>query len=234
MINRLRENYTQVDNQILNNKDLSLKAKGLYAFLCSKPDDWEFSYNWLTFQLQEGEKALRSAVKELVEIKILLRTPKRDENNNFAGWDWIINPTEKDLENLKDPFRKLPTPEVAKTGTSQNGDEISNNKTSKTKLNNNNNNNICEFENFWIIYKRKIDKGRAEKSFNRLTAQEKILAVAGAKKWAEKWETEKTDLEFIPHPTTWLNNKRWEAEIIINTKTKTNYERDYSDPLRGL
>lgn len=83
---------------------------------------------------------------------------------------------------------------------------------------NNNNNNICEFESFWLIYKRKIDKGRAEKSFNRLTAQEKILAAGGAKKWAQYWDADKTDLQYIPHPTTWLNNKRWQVEPPKATK----------------
>ena len=76
MINRLRENFTQISNDILSDKDLSLKAKGLYAFLCSKPDDWDFSYDGLSFQLQEGEKAIRSAVRELVEATVLLRFPR--------------------------------------------------------------------------------------------------------------------------------------------------------------
>lgn len=80
---------------------------------------------------------------------------------------------------------------------------------------------ICPFfSEFWQVYKRKIDKEKAEKKFERLSTQEKMLAVAGAKNWAAKWDAEETDLEFIPHPTTWLNNRRWEAEIFIKTKTK--------------
>jgi hypothetical protein len=35
-------NYTQVPNDIINDKRLSLKAKGLYLFLVSKPDNWDF------------------------------------------------------------------------------------------------------------------------------------------------------------------------------------------------
>jgi len=119
MINRLQGKFSVIDNSVLNNINLSLKAKGLYAFLCSKPNDWDFSYNGLSHQLKEGEKAIRSAVKELVNEKLLLRIPLKD-GNNFNGWEWIINPTEEDLEKYIDPsnFKKS---EVLVSGTTQNG-----------------------------------------------------------------------------------------------------------------
>lgn len=138
MINRLRGKYTQVDNNVLNEK-ISLKAKWLYAFLCSKPDNWEFSYSWLIFQLKEWEKSIRSAVKELVDLGVLLRITKRKEKWCFKWWDWIINPTQEDLNKYKDPNgqnRKYPKPEVPETGSSQNGKDISNTNISNTNINN--------------------------------------------------------------------------------------------------
>lgn len=132
MINRLKENFTQVNNSILNNANISLKAKWLYAFLCSKPNSWEFSYEWLMSQLLEWEKALRSAVKELVKINILLRVSKKDDKNNFNWWEWIINPTEEDLRNYIDPTMSM---EVSLLGTSQEGYLNSNNKDSKKEAN---------------------------------------------------------------------------------------------------
>ena len=132
MINRLKENFTQVNNSILNNANISLKAKWLYAFLCSKPNSWEFSYEWLMSQLLEWEKALRSAVKELVKINILLRVSKKDDKNNFNWWEWIINPTEEDLQNYIDPTMSM---EVSLLGTSQDGYLNSNNKDSNKEAN---------------------------------------------------------------------------------------------------
>ncbi len=130
MINRIRENFTQVNNSVLDCKELSLKSKWLYAFLCSKPDTWNFSYNWLSSQLQEWEKAIRTAIKELVDIWVLLRYAKKVDGK-FAGWDWIINPTDEDLSKYIDPtkngknrtYLKQELPEI---GTSQNGNQISN------------------------------------------------------------------------------------------------------------
>lgn len=187
MINRLKENYTQVDNIVLNNKDLSLKSKWLYAFLCSKPDNWQFSYAWLTHQLQEWEKALRSAIKELVDFNILLRIPKKDDKNNFSWWDWIINPTKEDLENHKDPTRKTPTKEVPKTASTQNGNLISNNNLSKTKISNNIKENNVFFENkkindvFCLFIENRKQMG---KSMTKIWIDRTIKKI---NKWLEKY-----------------------------------------------
>ena len=113
--NRVKENFTMVVNEVLNNENLSLKAKGLYSFLCSKPDDWDFSYDGLSVQLKEGEKALRSAVRELVEAKLLLRVQKPKMNGYFTGWEWIVNPSYEDFENGSDPIGG------SQNGGSQNG-----------------------------------------------------------------------------------------------------------------
>jgi hypothetical protein len=32
------------------------------------------------------------------------------------------------------------------------------------------------------------------------------------------WKAKETELEFIPHPSTWLNGERWEDEIVIEPK----------------
>jgi len=102
--NNLKDNYTVIANDVLSSTELSLKAKGLYAFMLSKPDNWQFSYSGLTHQLQEGEKAIRSAVKELEEFGVLIKLPKKD-GRNFSGWRWILHPTEEE-KNLLDKSQK--------------------------------------------------------------------------------------------------------------------------------
>lgn len=42
-LNRPKNDFTIVSNFLLNDKTLSFKAKGLFAYLFSKPDDWDFS-----------------------------------------------------------------------------------------------------------------------------------------------------------------------------------------------
>lgn len=70
-----------------------------------------------------------------------------------------------------------------------------------------------QFEAFWKIYPRKVDKGKAKTAWERIcsrkngtrpTWKELRKAIHDQKK-SERWK----DPTFIPHPTTWLNQQRW-------------------------
>lgn len=71
------------------------------------------------------------------------------------------------------------------------------------------------FARFWKAYPKKVGKGAAEKSFNRINPDDSLLetmitAVNTAKASAQ-WQKENG--QFIPNPSTWLNQRRWEDEI---------------------
>ena len=57
--------FTQIANEVLNNSDLTFKAKGIYAFMMSKPDNWNFTIRSMAKQVSDGEKAIKSGIKEL-------------------------------------------------------------------------------------------------------------------------------------------------------------------------
>lgn len=74
----------------------------------------------------------------------------------------------------------------------------------------------CEnFYLFWKAYPKKVAKPRARKAFDKInpddTLLEKILAGVARAKKTRQWV--KDSGEYIPHPATWLNAKRWEDEI---------------------
>ena len=60
-----KDNYTIISNSVLKNKNLSLKAKGLYAYMWSLPDDWDYTLAGLVAVLKEGNQAIKEALKEL-------------------------------------------------------------------------------------------------------------------------------------------------------------------------
>lgn len=69
-----------------------------------------------------------------------------------------------------------------------------------------------EFTSFWKAYPRKVGKGNAEKAWKKHKPPIEIVLVAiEAQKKTDQWS--KDEGKFIPHPTTWLNGKRWEDEI---------------------
>jgi len=72
------------------------------------------------------------------------------------------------------------------------------------------------FEKFWAAYPRKVSKGDAERAFKKLKPDadllETILKAVEAQKGGEAWC--KDGGQYIPHPATWLNGKRWDDEVV--------------------
>ena len=72
-----------------------------------------------------------------------------------------------------------------------------------------------EFLRFWKVYPKKVGKGAAWKAFLKLDpdAEHVDKMVSTIELWKKSKEWTKDDGQFIPHPTTWLNQGRWEDEL---------------------
>jgi hypothetical protein len=73
-----------------------------------------------------------------------------------------------------------------------------------------------DFEQMWKLYPRKVGKGAARKAFQKVvrtvSANEFVHAYFKA---LEAWERDKTEVQFIPHLATWLNQERWSDELPV-------------------
>ena len=69
------------------------------------------------------------------------------------------------------------------------------------------------FDEFYKLYPRKVGRFVAKKSFNKLSKRDKMLAYNGLTDYIRFWKHNKTEKQFIPHPSTWINQKRWEDEL---------------------
>lgn len=64
-MNNTTRPFTQIDNELINSSQLSLKSKGLYSFMKSKPANWNYTIFSMSKQLKEGQRAIRNALQEL-------------------------------------------------------------------------------------------------------------------------------------------------------------------------
>ena len=105
---KVRE-YTIVDNKIINDSSLSSRAKFMYVYMLSKPDDWKFNYKSFLKELKEGKEYIQGMIKELKEAKLLTLEQKYDDNGRF---EWIYTlyeePFDNGLKNENSPQRALP------------------------------------------------------------------------------------------------------------------------------
>lgn len=88
---RKRENpYVQIDKTGLNDDRLSFKAKGMLAYLLSKPDNWNVSRNQLAKVGADGISSVRSGLKELRDYGYLEKRPVKDGKGRIVEWESII------------------------------------------------------------------------------------------------------------------------------------------------
>ena len=117
-----KDNYTIISNSVLKNKNLSLKAKGLYAYMWSLPDNWDYSVAGLVTLLKEGKDAINEALKELEREGYLVRTILR-KGGKFSDMDYILhefpqfspfteNPQQLNTKGTKEKSTKDPLPKV--------------------------------------------------------------------------------------------------------------------------
>lgn len=75
--------FTQVANDILNNPEISAKAKGLYSYLYSKPDGWKFSASRIQKDFADGKRSIMSGLQELEDKELLQRTKNADGTMDY-------------------------------------------------------------------------------------------------------------------------------------------------------
>ncbi|MVB11340.1 hypothetical protein CAFE_20530 [Caprobacter fermentans] len=70
------------------------------------------------------------------------------------------------------------------------------------------------FDTFWKAYPKKVGKGAAEKSFKKYKPDDTLLSAMLkaiiVQKDSKEWT--KDEGQYIPNPSTWLNQRRWEDE----------------------
>ena len=73
-----------------------------------------------------------------------------------------------------------------------------------------------KFAQFWHLYPRHIAKAHAVKMWERLTQEEQEQALQALPQHVRYWRSKGTETDFIPHPGSWLNGRRFEDEIELN------------------
>ena len=87
------------------------------------------------------------------------------------------------------------------------------------------------FEQFWDLYDYKKSRDKAEKAWKSLNKEEKALALQHAPLYAQSTP----DKQFRKHPTTYLNSKSFNDEIIERTiSTKLSYSELEWERLKNL
>ena len=98
--------FTTLNNVVLRDKRLSWKARGIFSYLWSMPDDWDFYETEVAKHATDGRASLRSGLGELTKFGYLERTRSRNKNGKFGAPVWILH---DDPSDDRKPMFDFPT-----------------------------------------------------------------------------------------------------------------------------
>ena len=138
--NKIKENFTTIPNSVIRNKTLSDRARFLFCYMASMPNDWQFYQSAMAKELNYSKDTLRKYMEELLATGYLIREQRR-EKGKFDSYDYTINfsPCMENTDTVKNGSGKIPNREKS-TVTNKDLEQRKNN-TNKDF------NKGCEFEN---------------------------------------------------------------------------------------
>ncbi len=83
--------YVMIDKRPIENRELSWKAKGILAYLLSRPDDWEIWILDLVNRSTDGESAVRAGLRELRKAGHLVYVGRERDAGQVKRAIWEIH-----------------------------------------------------------------------------------------------------------------------------------------------
>lgn len=241
--NETQKNFTVIQNYVLSSTNISLKAIGIYCKLISLPDNWNFTEEGLACICKDGKDSIRSALKELEDLNLLYRFRIREKDGTLGKSVYYISAIPMSEENKKEIEARynplniliqqkdepcLENPPLD-TDTQLNiniyNTNIYNKKNYNKKNSDNEKTNLVEkqFETFYNAYPRKVKKQDVKKWFLKNKPNEELFKtiIDSLELFKKDKDWLKDNGQYIPYPTSWLNQKRWEDKLDLMQEEKS-------------
>ncbi|WP_446002493.1 conserved phage C-terminal domain-containing protein [Weissella viridescens] len=109
-----KSNFTTLSNTVIEDVRLSWKARGIFQYLYSKSDDWQFyTSEVVKHSTKDKMAALRTGLDELETYGYLKRVQKKTDAGKFDTYDWVIS-DEPMLDEPDNDFPYADKPEAEK------------------------------------------------------------------------------------------------------------------------
>ena len=87
---KINGNFVTTSTQVAQDKRLSWKARGIFLYLASMSDGWNFYVDEIAKHAPQGKKALQNGLKELEEYGYLKRVRTHKPNGDLSSLKWEL------------------------------------------------------------------------------------------------------------------------------------------------
>ena len=167
------------------------------------------SINRLAVLCEMSRRSVETHITALEDQGLLKRISQYRDTGGKTANSYLLELTGT-LENLDDAQNLRMGSEKSAHGDTQN---LRMNNLVRNNLGNNNTyKTISEFDKWWDKYPRKVEKYKAATLFSKIMNEVEFdTLIEATEKFAEAVKDK--EKKFIPHPTTWLNGRRWNDPI---------------------
>lgn len=85
-----KNNFVVLDKTALTDKNLSWKAKGLFAYMLTLPEDWRFYSSELKNHSTDGKDSTNTGLNELIDSGYISRKPIKNKGK-FEGYVYTLH-----------------------------------------------------------------------------------------------------------------------------------------------
>lgn len=198
-------------------------------------DRFENKYNLIKYSNNTQEIAIRNYLKHSI-VKggkpiedCLIKNINQVKDKTLLEYIYI---NIKDYNNINETLNKIIN------------NNIYNNIYNNINSNNNSNSNRVSctdtlydtlFNEFWKHYPKKVDKKKAKEKFIKLKPNEELLEliIKQLERLKDTNDWKKENGKYIPNPSTWLHNKRWEDEFETDTEREERIDKEIMEGIYG-
>lgn len=204
----VKARYGTIPNDLLNNENISLRAKGLYGYLQSKPENWKFCAERMVKQTKDGLDSIKAGLKELEEHKYLHRFRVLSEKTGrMESMEYVLCDVPTDKSNaypqVDSPLMVKPLvaePSEVKPLPFSNKEE-SNTEKSKKEIS-------IDFDFFWNLYDKKEGEKDCRKEWQELTLEDQTLIIKDIPAYIENL----VDRKYQKTPLKYLRGEHWKDD----------------------
>lgn len=224
------EMYYQVSGWMTTKLGLKGLKRELYAIIYGFTQDGQNEFSgsltYLAEWLDVSKQTVINNLQELVESELVVVIKGNGTKNRYkVNFDKLYQ-----SNNLTTTSQEI-SPVIDNSNNNQYNTFDNNNYNNKETL------KESQFEQFWKEYPKKVDKKGSYRAFIRIEKlDEKFDTIMNAlKEQKNSLQWQKENGQYIPNPTTWIHQERWEQvlpkskEIISHQYTKEDFDNMYDE-----
>lgn len=198
-INKL-DAYQVIPRELIFDNTLSDRARFVYCYMASKPNNWEFFMTPMAKEIGYSVDTLRKYINELIESGWLIKGEQKNDGL-FGAVTYTLNSTKiSDTEKIR--YGEMPTQhnrDNRQNTDSKHKEEIDKSISKKDEL----------FEECWKAYRRKGSKANAKPYWKKLTEEEKNRVLPHIKAYVSV-----RDIAFQKDFERYLKDKIFETVVV--------------------